>query len=241
LPLAGERFSRTLRLADGEQIVYVRSSLENLTPIDRPVVWQEHATLGAPFLSPGNTVIDLSARRAMTRPSITGRFQPGQEFTWPIAPGPNGTTVDLRETPKGVVASSITTQLMPRHGLAYATALNLSERLLIGWVFLGSSFPWLQNWESYSADGALERGLEFGLTAFGMPRREIVSAGKLMDTPLYRWLPAKGKIEAAFLIFLARAPEGMRGVDRITLENQTLLIEDTKTGRQLRLTASLAW
>jgi hypothetical protein len=243
LPLAGERFSRTVRVVDGEQVVYVSSTLENLTPIDRPVVWQEHATLGAPFLAPGKAVIDVSAQRAMTRPPRPGmanRFKPGQEFTWPMAPSVDGPPIDLRQTPASV-ANSITTQLMPRDGLAYATALNLDERLLIGWVFRGNSFPWLQNWESYAADGQLYRGLEFGLTAFGSPRREIVSMGKLMDTPLYSWLPAKGKIEAGFLIFLTRAPERMRGVDRITMDRGELLIEDLKAGVQVRLAASLPW
>lgn len=243
LPLAGERFARTVRLVDGEQIIYVSSALENLTPIDRPVVWQEHATLGAPFLAPGKAVIDVSATRSMTRPPRPGmaeRFEPGQEFTWPMAPAADGSQLDLRQTPGGV-SNSITTQLMPRDGLAFATALNPEQKLLIGWVFRGSSFPWLQNWESYSADGQLYRGLEFGLTAFGSPRREIVSKGKMMDTPLYSWLPAKGTIEAGFLIFLTRPPEGMKGVDRITMDGGELLIEDRKGGVQVRLPASLPW
>lgn len=243
LPVAGERFARTVRLVDGEQVVYVSSILENLTSIDRPVVWQEHATLGSPFLTPGKAVIDISAQRAMTRPRRPGmadRFQPGREFSWPTAPSVDGSPLDLRQTPGGV-ANSITTQLMPRDGLAFATALNLDQHLLIGWVFRGSDFPWLQNWESYSEDGQLYRGLEFGLTAFGAPRREIVSAGKLMDTPLYSWLPAKGKIEAAFLIFLTRVPDNMRGVDRISMDRGELLIEDRKAGVDMRLAASLPW
>ena len=44
LPIAGERFTRKLRLVDGEQVIYVASTLENLTAMDKPVVWQEHAT-----------------------------------------------------------------------------------------------------------------------------------------------------------------------------------------------------
>ncbi len=243
LPQAGERFTRTVRLVDGEQVIYVSSTLENLVAIDRPVVWQEHATLGAPFLAPGKAVIDVSATRSMTRPRREGmaeRFEAGKEFIWPMAPSLNGPLLDLRQTPSGV-SNSITTQLMPRTGLAYATALNIDRHELIGWVFKGESFPWLQNWESYSADGQMYRGLEFGLTAFGAPRREVVSAGKLMDTPLYSWLPAKGKIEAGFLIFLTRAPEGMKGVDRITMDRGELLVEDLKNGVQVRLAASLPW
>jgi hypothetical protein len=214
-----------------------------ITPMDKPVVWQEHATVGAPFLSPGRAVIDVSAVRAMTRPRREGmpdRFKPGEEFTWPNAPAPGGAAIDLRQTPRSVT-NSITTQLMPKTGLAFATALNLDQRLMIGWVFRGADFPWLQNWESYSADGQLYRGLEFGLTAFGRPRREVVTAGTLMDTPLYRWLPAKGTIEAGFLIFLTRVPQNMQSVDSVSIDKGVLLLTDRKTGVEVSLAASLPW
>lgn len=243
LPIAGERFTRKLRLVDGEQVIYVANALENLTAMDKPVVWQEHATVGAPFLTPGRSVIDVSAVRAMTRPPREGmpdRFKPGEEFTWPNAPASDGSTMDLRQTPR-TVTNSITTQLMPKTGLAYATALNLEQRLMIGWVFRGADFPWLQNWESYSADGQLYRGLEFGFTAFGRPRREVVTAGILMDTPLYRWLPAKGRIEAGFLIFLTRVPQNMQSVDSVSIDKGVLLISDRKTGAEVSLAASLPW
>jgi hypothetical protein len=42
LPLVQEVLRRTIRLVDGEQIVYVESELESLLAFDRPINWAEH-------------------------------------------------------------------------------------------------------------------------------------------------------------------------------------------------------
>ena len=67
LPLVQETFRRTIRLVDGENVVYIDSELESLLGFDRPVNSGEHATIGGPFLEQGRTVTEMSARRAMTR------------------------------------------------------------------------------------------------------------------------------------------------------------------------------
>lgn len=43
LPLAQEALTRTFRMVDGENVVWVESDLENLLSLDRPVFWAEHA------------------------------------------------------------------------------------------------------------------------------------------------------------------------------------------------------
>jgi len=47
LPIVQEKFRRTIRLVDGENVVYVESELENLLGFDRPINWGEHATIGS--------------------------------------------------------------------------------------------------------------------------------------------------------------------------------------------------
>src|SRR5439155_4273860 len=107
LPLVQETFRRTIRLVDGENVVYVDSELESLLGFDRPINWGEHATIGGPFLEPGQTVTEMSAKRAMTRsyeseavsPPDNHRLADFKEFTWPMAPLVNGTLADLRVAP----------------------------------------------------------------------------------------------------------------------------------------------
>ena len=248
LPRVQEVLRRTLTVVDGENVVYVQSSLENLLSFDRPIHWTEHATIGSPFLQPGVTVVDISRNRALTRPDqkslddLPHRLPAGKEFTWPMAPGVDGGIVDMRVTPSSPNSLDHSGYLMnPTKNHAFVTALNPGKRLLFGYVFKSFESPWLQIWEYYPPEGVMARGLEFGTQAFGLPRREVVTQNKLFDTLLYRWLPAKSKIETSFLLFWTRTPEGFQGVDDIQLEDGELRVRDGRSGQILTVKASQPW
>jgi len=246
LPITGERLTRTLRLADGENVLHVETELESLLGLDRPVCWAEHATIGAPFLEAGVTVVDMPARRARTRPhephssGLPHRLASGRDFTWPMAPALKGRKLDLRAAPEDSNSVDHTACLMdPGRKLVWVTALHSARRLVLGYVWKRDEFPWLQSWEYYPANGKLARGLEFSTQPFDVPRREVIQANTLFETPLYRWLPAKSRIGARFLMFYARTPEGMRRVDDVRLENGQLTLEDRKAKKAVTLKASL--
>ena len=249
LPLAHETLTRTVKLADGENVVYIHSQLTNQLAFDRPVNWAEHATIGSPFLERGATVVDMSRNRAMTRPyqdservSRRRTLVSGEEFEWPIAPTRQGDKIDLRAAPTPAVSAlDHTGHLMtPAGEKAWVTALHPAKRLLIGYIYNTSEFPWMQTWQSYPAEGMMARGLEFGTQTFDVSRREAISEGKRFDTQLFRWLPAKSTIDAGFLMFLTRTPEGFEGVSDISVEDGKIVIRDAKSGKTVTLAASLA-
>ncbi len=246
LPLTQENLSRTMRIVDGENVVYVETELESLLGFDRPICWGEHATIGSPFLEPGVTVVDMSAQRAKTRPYEPGkgglrhRLPSGKDFQWPLAPTLDGGTVDLRAAPATPDSGDHTTSLMdPSRKLVFVTALHPGKHLLLGYVFKPSEYPWTQNWEYYPATLKMARGIEFSTQPFDVPRREVVDQNRLFDTPMYRWLPAKSKISTHFLMFFVRVPAGFQKVDDVRLENGSLIVEDKKANRQIKLAASL--
>lgn len=244
LPILQEIFTRTLRVVDGESVVYVQSELESLLGFDRPVNWGEHATIGAPFLDAGVTVVDMPAKRAQTRPDKPGtlpmRLVPGKDFTWPMAPGAKGKKVDVRASPNPPNSLDHTTSLMdPARKLAFVTALNPAKRLILGYVFRREDYPWVQSWDNYSPDRRMARGMEFATQPYDVPRRETIQTNAMFGAPTYRWLPAKSKIESRYLLFYAHAPEGFRKVDDVRLEGGKLIIEDRKAKKQISLDASL--
>ncbi|MGH9673434.1 MAG: hypothetical protein ACRD44_09660, partial [Bryobacteraceae bacterium] len=245
LPMVQEVFTRTIELVDGEHVVAVTSELESLLAFDRPVNWAEHATIGAPFLAPGVTVVDLNAGACQTRfhsqrrGGVPYRLPASQAFTWPVAPLAQGGVIDLRPAPGDPMLDHTTCAMDPNNRFSWVTALHLEKRLLIGWVWRREEFPWTQNWLNYPADGARwARGLEFSTQPFDVPRRQAVSTGTLFDTPTYRWLPAKSKIGAKFLMFYTRVPEGFRKVDDVAVETGTLILEDRVGGRRVTLAAT---
>jgi hypothetical protein len=245
LPLVQEILRRTIRLVDGENVVYVESELESLLAFDRPINWGEHATIGSPFLEPGKTIVEMSATRAMTRSyesqseTPPHRLASFKAFAWPLAPGRNGESIDVRPTPTQVPIGDHTTSLMdPARRLAFVTAFNASKHLLLGYVFRREEYPWTQLWEFYPDGGRIARGLEFATQPFDLPRREVIQTNSMFETATYRWLPAKSRIASAFLIFYTRTPDEFRKVDDVILDSGRLTVEDRTSGIKIVLAAS---
>lgn len=252
LPIVQEVFTRSFSMVDGENVVYVDSQLENLMGIDRPVNWAEHATVAAPFLQPGSSVVDLSGARSQTRPYVVNqgtakkgqnpterRLASGQDFTWPMAPDLNGKLIDLRQIPGNPhYLDHATTLLDPSRKLEWVTSLNFGRRLVYGYIFRREDYPWIQYWGNYPAVTQVVRGMEFGTQPYDVPRREAITMGSMFETPTYRWLPAKSNIESHFLLFYAHVPEGFRKVDDVRLQNGRIIIEDRTAGKQVTLAAS---
>jgi hypothetical protein len=250
LPIAQEKLTRTLRMVQGEHIVYVETRLESLLGFDRPIGWGEHATVGPPFVEAGVTLFDLSGTRSQTTsysspttpndPSVERRLASNEEFNWPAAPGREGTAIDMRGTPANAhYIDHVATLMDPTRELEWATAINPKRKLILGYVFRRKDFPWLQTWGSYPSTNKPVRGMEFATQPFAEPRREAVTQGRLFDTATFQWLPARATLTTNFLMFYARIPEHFTKVDDVRLENGQLVIEDRAAGRQLRLIASL--
>ncbi|HUP03240.1 MAG TPA: hypothetical protein VMU19_04590 [Bryobacteraceae bacterium] len=245
LPLREENFTRQLQMVDGENIIYVDSELESQVAFDRTANWGEHPFLFSPFIEPEKTVVDMGGTRSKTRTYPGGRgggripFTQGTDFTWPMAPGTDGKPVDVRVVPSGVAWSAHTTTLMdPAGKYGWVTIMNTGRHYLLGYVFRREEFPWVQNYMQYSTDGWMGRGLEFATQPFDLPHRDMVELGKMFDTPVYRWLPAKSKIGSRFLLFWVKSPEGMTHVDSVRLENGKLIVEDKAAGKTITLPAS---
>jgi hypothetical protein len=263
-PIVQENFTRTFRMVQGENVVYVDSILENLLGFDRPVNWAEHATLSSPYVEPGKMQVFLSGTRSQNRPpndqpgrgaapavapnpgrgnnNAAGNGRPlpgGKDFMWPMAPGANGTTVDMSQIPDKVPAGDHTATLFdPSRRLEWMAALNTDKGLVYGYVIRREDYPWIQHWGNYQSLTSLVRGLEFGTQPYDVSRREVITKNSMFDTLMYRWLPAKSKIESHFVIFYARVPEGFRGVDDVSLANGRITIQDKTGGRQIILAAS---
>ena len=257
LPIVQELLTRTYHIVKGENVVYVDSQLENQLGFDRPVNWGEHATIMAPFLQPHVTTVYLSGTRSQNRdyrpvagqnpPAGRGgggggtqrRLAPGQDFTWPMAPGLDGNPVDLSTPPEDAhFLDHATTLLDPARTFEWVAALNTSRRLVYGYVFRREDYPWVQHWDNYPNTAQLVRGMEFATQPYDVSHRDTVTLRSLFETAVYRWLPAKSKIESHFLLFYGRVPDGFTRVDDVRLENGRLVIDDRASRKEMVLVAS---
>jgi hypothetical protein len=207
LPLAQMLVERRIELRD--RAVRIRETVENLTGVDRPIGWTEHVTLGPPFLENGVTEFRASASRSKVFESdfgVADYLCAGAEFEWPNAPRRDGGAADLRRFIDARESSAYTAHLMdPGYEHAFFVAFSPAAKLAFGYVWTRPDFPWMGIWEeNHSRPGppwngqALTRGMEFGVSPFPESRRQMVERGSLFGTRTYRWLPAKGRLEAEY-------------------------------------------
>jgi len=133
-------------------------------------------------------------------------LQPAAEFVWPNAPLNCGGTVNLQVYNDASSSSGFTTQLTtPEDGHAFFVAFSPQSKIAISYIWNSADFPWLGIWEeNFSRPGApwnsrtMTRGLEFGVSPFPEDRRRMIERGSLFGVPCYRWLAAKGSLNAEY-------------------------------------------
>ena len=158
-------FVRTISLDRKNPVVYCEEHAENRSSYDRPISWNEHVTFGPPFLECETTIFDMPATRAkVCSQSYSERIflQPDAEFTWPNAPRKDGGHSNLRTTPDERFGHYTAQLLDPGLPIAFISACNPRQRLLVAYVFRRADFPWVGNWEErHNRTGAPWKGNAF--------------------------------------------------------------------------------
>jgi hypothetical protein len=216
-PIAQLRLERRIEIAPDGVVVRIAETVENLSAADRPVGWTEHVTLGPPFLEKGSTQFRATATRSkVEEPDSTGGkcyMKIGAEFDWPHVPREDGGTADLRTYTDATVSAAFTTHLMdPDREQAYFMAFSPASKVLLGYVWKRSDFPWLGIWEeNYSRlqppwnGKTLTRGMEFGASPMPETRRQMIDRNSLFGVPGYGWIPARSRARVDYCAFLTTA------------------------------------
>lgn len=239
LPVAQIDFRRTLQIDIKNPIVYCEERARNLSCVDKPICWNEHVTIGPPFLECGATLVDMPANQAKVVDagySDSMVLLPDACFTWPNAPTREGGIHNLRTTAEGCYGRYTTQLLDPALEIGYVAISNPRSGLLLLYLFRRADFPWVGNWEErfYRQTPPWKgktfcRGLEFSSTPFAIPRRQVISQGPLFGESTYRWLPAASEIAIRIVTLFVNIPSDFHGVDRVSIESgEVRLFEDQK-------------
>ena len=128
--------------------------------------------------------------------------------------------------------------LLSSENPSWFTAIN--TKLGLGLVYLWNQidFPWIVIWDEYYNfdyapwnSKAHARGIEFGNTPFGGPKREIIDRGKIFNTPTYRWIDAKSSYQICFIAALFNVPVKTKGTKNCKMNKNNIsvqLIEGTE-------------
>jgi hypothetical protein len=222
LPAAQLAFERKIHLTPESSVVRFRETVENLSALDRPSAWTQHVTLGPPFLEPGSTQFRTPATLSSTRDGI--------QFNWPRLPREDRTTEDLRIYPSDKVSNRVNIHLMdPSIENAFFLAFSPRMKVLFGYAWKQQDFPWLCIWDENCSRATppwsgrtMTRGMEFGVSPFPEPRRDMIDHNSIFDVPCYRWFPAKTKTSVEYSAFIHQSeniPDAARwpGDDAVSL------------------------
>jgi len=204
MPAAQLQFERHIRL-DAKRVL-ITETVENVSILDRPIAWTQHATLGPPFLEKGATQFRAPGTKAHT-------LSTNQDFDWPIALRKDGKKEDLQLYTSAASSGGFDTILMdPHRDHAFFFAFHPKTKVLFGYVWKRSDFPWLGIWEeNYNRKQppwngrTLTRGMEFGASPIPESRRKMIDRHSLFGLPAYRWIPAKSKVQAEYYAFITTA------------------------------------
>jgi hypothetical protein len=186
LPLSQLNVSRTMELK-GNQIFFTEE-VENLLPFDRHIAWQEHVTLGPPFLERGVTTLEAPILRS-------AKLNEG-EFEWKD-----------RRYPSSTMSSDYHAHLLSK-GEVKVTNPKLGLRLAYEWNL--QDFPWLGIWEeNFERKHApwngrtMTWGIEFGASPYPEYRFRRATRGMMWAAPTAVWLPAKSKRKISYQMTLS--------------------------------------
>lgn len=225
LPKTQYKIERAVTLAARDTVVRVEEWIENLAAYDRPYNRNQHATFGAPFVTPARNVLDMSGTRGVTDPKRTagGKWREGQLFQWPAAPRADTIELSLRDfhaIPGGQVYTPVLTDRSKPQG--WFAIYNEDYPLLVGYVFSAEDHPWIIDWQNQPGNDTpvgVARGIEFGTSPFDEGLRRSVERAHLLGVPTYRFIAARQRVSTTFTIFLREIAPGFKGVASVTLEN----------------------
>ncbi|MDZ4797322.1 MAG: hypothetical protein SGI92_04115 [Bryobacteraceae bacterium] len=205
-------FRRSIRL-DGGRILF-HESVENLNPWDRPIAWQQHVSLGPPFLENGKTRFALPGTRSLTYDGDFGDlFCRAIQFDWPLAPLKGGGDYDLRTFTTRPVSAGYTAHLLdPVLEKAGFRAWSPDGQVVFGYRWRRSDFPWLGIWEENRSrqntpwnGKTIARGMEFGVSPQPETRAAMITRGSLFGVPAFRWIPSHSTVSVDYEAFIGPA------------------------------------
>ncbi|MBI2688714.1 MAG: hypothetical protein HYX27_20625 [Acidobacteria bacterium] len=184
LPLTQYRVWRRVTLPAGRRHVNVEEWVENLTGMDRPMQWMQHATFGPPFVEPGRSRLQISAKD----PALRDRVMPEERGA--------GSYTAIR--------------LDPARPQQFFVVSNADFRVQIGYIFPSSQNAWAGDWMENQKNQTLPwsgqviaRGIEFGNSPHAEGLRKAIERGPIDGTPSFGWIQARQTLKNEFRIFLS--------------------------------------
>ena len=109
--------------------------------------------------------------------------------------------------------------------VGWCTATSSKDKLMLGYVWPPSDYPWLSLYRSVVDGKIAARGLEFGTTGLHQPFEVLIKEKNILDRPSVHWLDAGETRTLRYGCFLLPAEDGVAGVSNVALSASELAVK----------------
>ena len=203
-PLEQWQVNRRIKLYQNQACFEVEETLTNLLNSGRFTAIVQHATLGGTFLDE-NVLVNSNAGAGFNQ-NLISKSLSEFEYQWPIAYADSlKATIDI--TKSNDSNGYVSTHVIDGE-IGWATAANPGKRLLIGYVWKTSDYPWLHIWHGIKDGNLWAKGIEFGTTGLGdtfSPENRAAITFHHRNNNMF--VDAKSSVSKRYTCFLIRIPE----------------------------------
>jgi hypothetical protein len=213
LPIYRLHFRREILLPAAAFAVGITEVVTNRSADEIEFQWVEHAAFGEPLFTKGEATLFVSGSRGVTWPAgYEGHelLANSAEFRWPYASSTDSEPVDLSlpfvRDGTGFVAALLTDSDREN---AFVAVHNRRHRLVAGYSFDRTLFPWIVLWEENCAreyapwNGRTRvRGVEFGTSPMPLGFAHAREMRNLFDRPVLASIPGSSRLQAQYDLFL---------------------------------------
>ena len=238
MPLARLQVDRDVRMtgpSSAATIVQVTETVTNTAKLGRVYNFVQHPSIAPPFLD-NSTIVDANAELGFLQTDDGKVPTTKKAHRWPLIKI-DGKTHNLRHFTGSVKSGHDVSSYRFAKGKKYGwvTAVNPKHRLLIGYVWRTSEYPWLNIWRYVDKGRVLARGFEFGTTGLHQPFGVLVKTNKALDRKLFSYIDAGEKQTKTYWMFLAQVPERFRGVHRLTIGKKQIELFEAESKRTVKI------
>ncbi len=246
LPVYQLKFRRKITLRVGALTAAIDETVVNNAGAEISLQWVEHAAFGEPFCAKADASLFVPVSRAVTWPlgyEDHELLPSNAEFTWPHAPTTNGGHSDLTIPFQQKGSGFIVSLLIQPERQAFCAIHNRQHRLVAGYSFDRSRFPWIALWEEHCArsyppwNGVTRvRGVEFGSSPMPLGLDQAREMRTLYDTPVLAKIPPRSQLSTSYEMFVSPVPPSWKSISDVVASDDSLAIRNE--AQEIRLKSS---
>ncbi|MCE5250283.1 hypothetical protein LLG96_08690 [bacterium] len=226
LPIGGMTLKRTMSLCENAPVLMVKEEITNTNKLGKVYNIVQHPSIAPPFLDE-SVIVDCNAWKGFIQDSPWPHIEEPVIY-WP-ATAYKGSLVDFRRLGgdhNPDVASFVFADSLD---YGWVTACNPEKRLMLGYIWKLSDYPWLDIWRNSAGGKPDARGLEFGTTGLHRQVGDMMAKGKILDRPLFEYCDAGQTITKSYVAFITEIPAGYKGAEAVSYSADSIVIRERES------------